>query len=410
MATSPARGGSAQTPPAPPLALMMLVAALSVLSLNMFLPALPRIAEAFGVSYGTATWSLTGYLAATAVLQLIVGSLSDRYGRRPLVLVSLAAFVVSCVVCALARDFATFMAGRLAMGLVITGATMALASIRDTAPAEAAAARISWVSMGMAIGPMVGPVLGGVLDAVLGWRAIFWVMGAGGAAALGLSLAFWGETNLRRSASFLAQARGYPTLLSSGAFWAYALSGVTGIGIFYVFVTGAPLVGEVAFGLGPAEVGVAIGTITAGFFVGNYVSGRVAARAGLGVMICAGRGLQVVAIALAGLGIAAGGGPLVVFGPIVLVGFGNGLANPSGHAGVMSVRPDLAGSAAGLNGALIMAGGAVLTALASVAITPADAAASHWAIMMVVASCGAAVGLWCLAIQRRGGAVADPAA
>ncbi|MGR3467827.1 MAG: MFS transporter [Shimia sp.] len=386
--------------PRPPSFLMLVsAAAVAVMSLNMFLPALPMLADDLGVSYATASYAVSGYLAITAVMQLILGPMSDRYGRRPVVLGSLGVFTITCILCALATSFEVFLTARFAMGVVIVGSTVALATVRDTSDAGGSARRISWIAMGMAVGPMLGPVLGGALEAAFDWRAIFWALAAAGAALTAFALLDWRETNVTRASSLTEQARAYPDLLSTPDFWAYALSIVTGIGLFYVFITGAPLVAVSLFGLGAAEVGVIIGAITLGFFVGNAVSGRYAEAWGLGRIIFYGRATQVAAIAAMGAGLLAPT-PWTVFAPIVLVGFGNGLANPSGHAGVMSVRPDIAGSASGLAGAMIMAGGALLTALAAPLLDGVNPGLALWVALQTLSLAGCATGIWCLRLGR----------
>lgn len=350
----------------PTLASLMAVSSLSVLSLNMFLPSLAQIAREFDVSYATAAWAVSGYLALTAVLQLIFGPVSDRLGRRPVVLTALVLFTLFSALCALAQDFRVFLAARMLQGVVIACSTMALAAVRDTSEPKAAARRLSWVAMGMAIGPMVGPVLGGFLDEALGWRSIFWTLSLGGVILIVVTAWDWGETNHRRSASFGDQFRRYPALVRDPVFWAFSGSIVTGIGCFFVFISGAPLVADKVLNISSAQLGVAIGIITLGFFLGNGVSGRIAERVGLGAMVLAGRALQVVVIAL-NLALLAVGyfDPIPFFGLMALVGFGNGLANPSGHAGVMSVNPALAGSAAGLSGAMVLAFGGLFTAVSA---------------------------------------------
>ncbi|MEL6609493.1 MAG: multidrug effflux MFS transporter, partial [Pseudomonadota bacterium] len=373
--------------------------ALSVLTLNMFLPSLPRLAADLGATYGQATLAFSGYLAAVAVLQLILGPLSDRYGRRPVLLVSLVGFIAASVGCALAQSLPTFLAFRAAQGLVIAGSTLSLAAVRDTTDPAEAASRIGFLGMVMAIGPMIGPMIGGVLDTVLGWRAIFWGLGGLGVCVTVLSWVDFGETNTRKSSDFGAQFRAYPALLTSGLFWSCAMVLVCGIGCFYIFISGAPLVADQVFALDSAQIGIAIGIITTGFFVGNYVSGRITKRVGLGPMIVAGRvsavAGMVVSVALLGIGVE---NVWLYFGCVTLVGFGNGLSTPSANSGVMSVDPALAGSAAGLSGAMIMGGGAVLTAGAA-AVLGGPAIALQLALMILVV---AVAGLIAGVLAQRG--------
>ncbi|MEM1236150.1 MAG: MFS transporter [Pseudomonadota bacterium] len=379
--------------PAPSLATLMVASGLAVLSLNMFLPSLPQIARDFGVSYAAAGWSVSGYLALTAVLQLLLGPLSDRIGRRPVVLFAVVSFAVLSAVCALATSFTVFLVARMLQGVIIAGSTMALASVRDTSGAAAAARRISWVAMGMAVGPMVGPAIGGVLDAAFGWRSIFWTLSGGGALLSLLVFFNWGETNTSKSASFGAQFRAYPTLLASPAFWAFSGAVVTGVGCFYVFISGAPYVADQVLNISTAQVGIAVGIITAGFFVGNGVSGRIAESVGLGLMVLSGRLLQVAAIAANLLLLFAGYfNPLTFFGLMAIVGFGNGIANPSAHAGLMSVNPALAGSAAGLSGALVLAFGAFFTATSARLLELGPPATTLLVTMLILSLLGAATG------------------
>lgn len=393
--------------PRPPhLATLMVASGLSVLSLNMFLPSLPQIARDFGVSFATVTWAVSGYLALTAVLQLIAGPVSDRVGRRPVVLFCFGSFTVLSAICAVAESFAIFLAARMLQGVVIAGSTMALASVRDTSEAGDAAQKISWVSMGMAVGPMVGPALGGVLDAAFGWRSVFWVLSAGGAVITLVALRAWGETHFARSASFGAQFRAYPALLASGAFWAFSGVAVCGIGCFYIFISGAPLVADRVLEISSAQLGLAIGVITMGFFVGNGVSGRVSKRAGLGPMVLTGRALQVAAISMNLLLLAVGiFDPLSFFGLMAIVGFGNGIANPSANAGLMSVNPALAGSAAGLSGALILAFGAVFTALSARLLEVGPPAATLLLTMLAVSLIGLFAGYSAFRLSRASAAL-----
>ncbi|MCH2076244.1 MAG: MFS transporter [Rhodobacteraceae bacterium] len=373
----------------PHLATLMIASGLSVLSLNMFLPSLPQIARDFDVGFATASWAVSGYLALTAVLQLLAGPISDRVGRRPVVLFSFAAFAILSACCALAQSFEWFLAARMLQGVIISCSTMALASVRDTSDVGDAAQRISWVSMGMAVGPMIGPAIGGLLDAAFGWRATFWFLSAGGAILFIVALIDWTETNLNRTSSFGAQFRAYPTLLASGTFWSFAGVAVCGIGCFFIFISGAPLVADKVLNISTAELGIAIGIITMGYFFGNAVSARITKRVGLGPMVVAGRALQVAAITTNLILLAVGVfDPLSFFGLMSLVGFGNGLANPSAQTGLMSVNSALSGSAAGLAGALVLAFGAVFTALSARLIEAGPPAATLLFTMLAVAFVG----------------------
>ncbi|MBO9445324.1 multidrug effflux MFS transporter [Ruegeria sp. R14_0] len=360
---------AAQTPPS--LVTLIFATALSVLSLNMFLPSLARMADDFQVDYGLINLSVAGYLAISAVLQLIMGPLSDRYGRRPILLICMAIFAVASVGCVLAESIWVFLGFRLLQAAVVAGPVLSSASIRDLYEPNEAASKLGYVAMAMALAPMLGPMLGGALDVLFGWRAGFILYSVLGAGMLVLLWADLGETNTNRSATFAAQLKEYPHLFRARRFWGYALCASFSIGAFYSFITGAPLVAAAWFDLSPAMLGLGIGIITGGFMVGNFITGRIAARTKLTTMILIGRLVASIGPFCGLVLFAAGHGSVwVFFGSAICVGFGNGLTNANASAGVMSVRPKLAGSAAGLSGAMIVALGAVLTTLTGAFVSP----------------------------------------
>src|SRR4051794_18311961 len=159
---------------APPLVILMLLSGLSVASLNLILPSLQNIASEFGVGYALASLAIAGYAAVAAVLQLIVGPLSDRFGRRPVILAGLAIFSLASVGCLLAADFLTFLCFRMLQAVIISGATVSRAIIIDSSGARKAASLMGYIAMAWAIAPMLAPVFGGILDELFGWRANFW--------------------------------------------------------------------------------------------------------------------------------------------------------------------------------------------------------------------------------------------
>ncbi|MEM1004690.1 MAG: multidrug effflux MFS transporter [Pseudomonadota bacterium] len=360
---------AAKSPPS--LVTLVFATALSVLSLNMFLPSLARMSVDFQVDYALINLSIAGYLAISAVLQLIMGPVSDRYGRRPVLLICMAVFAGASLGCVLAESIWVFLGFRLLQAAVVAGPVLSSAAIRDMHPPNEAASKLGYVTMAMALAPMLGPMLGGALDVMFGWRAGFVLYSALGVGVLALLWVDLGETNTDRSSTFAAQLREYPHLLRARRFWGYALCAAFSIGGFYSFITGAPLVASAWFDLSPAMLGLGIGIITGGFMVGNFITGRFAAHVRLTSMILVGR---IIASAgpLGGFALFAGGfGTVwVFFGAAIFVGFGNGLTNANATAGLMSVRPRLAGSAAGLSGAMIVTLGAVLTSLTGVLVSP----------------------------------------
>jgi Bcr/CflA subfamily drug resistance transporter len=380
---------------APHLVTLIFLSGLSVASLNLFLPSLQNIAADFNVAYAQVTLAIAGYAAVAAVLQLIVGPISDRFGRRPVILVGLAIFSAASAGCLLATDFTTFLCFRMLQAVIISGATVSRAVIMDSYGARKGAGVMGYIAMVWAIAPMMAPMLGGILDELFGWRADFWTFLSIGIALLALCWFDLTETNSNPSDSMLAQMRTYPELLRSGEFWGYTLCTAFSTSAFYVFLGGVPVVASAVFGITPAKLGFYIAIITVGFMLGSFVAGKFSSRHKLTTMMIAGRivgfGAVVLGLALVSLGIVH---ELVVFGAVAGVGIGNGITAPSSNAGTMAVRPKLAGSASGLSGALTNAVGAAVAAITGAIITPGNAAFVMLLMMLFVTAVGSAAAVY----------------
>lgn len=351
----------------PRLATLALLTALSALTLNMVLPSLPAISRELGARESVTALVVSGYMLVSALFQLTLGPVSDRFGRRPVMLVSLAVFVVASLGCVLAPDIGTLLVFRMLQGVIVAGTVVTSAAIRDQFGAAQSAARLGAISSAMAVAPMLGPMLGGYLDGALGWRAVFGLYTALGAIALLLAGLDMGET--RRPGLPPPRLGDWAALLASPRYWAYIGCFAFSVGAFFVFVTGVPYVATARWGLTPAQVGLGVGSITGGFMLGAAVTARFASRWGLARLILAGRLVAgagvLVALALFVAGVSH---PMALFGFTVFVGVGNGLTLANANAGALSVRPDLAGTAAGLGGALSVALGAVLSGLTSLVV------------------------------------------
>lgn len=352
------------TPPA--LATLVLMTVLGIVSVNMFLPSLANMAQGFGISYAHASLAISMFMLITAGLQLVIGPLSDLYGRRPVLLWSLAIFALASLGTALAPDFTTFMVFRVLQTTVIAGNVLSRAIVRDTSPPNEATSRLGTIGMAIALGPMVAPVIGGALDQAFGWRATLWAFTVCGGGLLWLCWRDVGETNIRRGMGFAAHFRSYPALLTDLRFWSYTLSMGFGVGIFFAFLTATPILSTALFDLSESAIGALLGLPPIGFVAGSFLSRRLGARVAPARMVLAGRLVSVL-----GLGVAL---PLWILGPgtawsffllMPVIGLANGLSTPAGMSGAMSVRPDLAGSAAGLSGAAMLGCGAAMTSVAS---------------------------------------------
>jgi DHA1 family bicyclomycin/chloramphenicol resistance-like MFS transporter len=382
----------------PHLLTLILLTSVAVMSLNIFLPSLGGIAADFGVSFTMAALSISGFLLISAVLQMLMGPLSDRYGRRPVVLWGVAVFTLASLGCALAGDIWTFLLFRLGQGGIVSGMVLSRAVVRDVYDPQDAAKRIAQIGAAMALAPLLGPALGGILDSLFGWRSVFALLALSG---LGVFILCWfdlSETNTNRQASFAAQFRAYPLVLRSGLFWAYSGILVFSLGGFYAYLAGAPLVGEDILGLSTPMVGMLMGATAVGFMAGNLINTRLAVRTGVLRMIIYGRWVSMLGCLGAAVVLAMGlVNPFVIFVGAVFLGFGNGLTLPGANVGVMNVAPHLAGSASGLSGALGVVVGAILTPLVSSIVDGPNGAAI---LMLSMATCGALALICALLIPR----------
>lgn len=388
----------------PHLFTLVLVTGVAALNMNMMVPSLPSLARHYGADYGIVALSISGYLALTGILQLVLGPLSDRYGRRPVVIGCLAVFLAATLGAMVATSVWAFLLCRMLQAPVAAGLTVGRAIVRDMVPAGEAASMIGYVTMGMALIPMVVPMLGGFLDELFGWQSVFAFTFVFGLAVTLLVRADLGETNRAPSASMMAQVRAYPEVLRSGPFWGYSATAALASGTFFAFLGGGPWVASNLLGLSPSAFGFYFGFVSAGYVAGNYLSGRYSTRVGLAGMMLWG-GLVGTAGVLAALLLVVGGvaSPLAVFAAISLVGIGNGLLLPSANAGIVSVEPHLAGSASGLGGALLVGGGAAMSVLGGALIGPERGAWPLFAVMLASSAAGVVATLLLMRSGVRGG-------
>lgn len=369
---------------------LILLASISALTMNIFLPSLPNIASELNSSTSILGLSVGIYLASSAVLQLIIGPFSDQFGRRPLILWSLIIFCISTLATVFVTNTAQFLILRIFQAISASCMVLARAIVRDTTESiEKAGSKIAYVTMGMALVPMVGPAIGGLLDYQYGWEASFWLLFILGLVILIIAFFDVGETLSNHNQSFLQQISTYPSLLRSKRFWGYCLSSAFVSGAFFSYLGGAPFVGNEVFGLEPKDLGFWFGAPAIGYVLGNFLSGRFSTKIGLDKMIFLG-----VTTALFGVSISLTislldhGSVLSFFGLMTLVGLGNGMSIPNATAAMMSINPKLAGTAAGLGSAIMIGGGAGLSAIANFILIPGSSEIPLIMLMWTSVFCG----------------------
>ncbi len=390
----------------PHLVTLVMAAAVGPLAMNVFLPSLPGMARHFSTDYAVMQLAVTLYLGATALLQLFIGPASDRFGRRPVMLVCFVIFLTGTVAAVYAPTVEALLLCRMLQAFSSAGMVISRAVVRDTVETADAASKIGYITMGMSLVPMIGPVIGGFLDELYGWQGGFVLTLGFGLVALAIVYFDLGETNRNISTSFAAQFRAYPQLLGSRRFWGYTLTAAFTSGAFFAFIGGGPYIASEMLSLTPSQYGFYFGILSVGYMAGNFLSGRFSKVIGINRMMLTGNIIATTGMALAIILFAVGlDHPLSLFGPAFFTGMGNGITLPNANAGIVSVRPHLAGSASGLGGALQIGGGATLAVLAGALLTPQSGPFPLLWLMLLSSFAGGVATLYVISVSRRKGDV-----
>jgi len=377
--------------------LLAMLTALGPLSMDMYLPSLPDIAHVLGAPVARTQLTISSYLIGFAVGQMIYGPLSDRYGRRPVLLAAVALYLASTLACAAAQSVDLLIAARLLQGISGSGAiVLARAIVRDVYSGVQAARELSLMGSISATAPIVAPMIGGVLQAGFGWRANFICMSVGGLIALLVAARLLPETlrpnNRAGSLSFFSMARGYGTVARHGGFLVYLGIITTTYAGLFAWVSGASVVLQGVYGLSAVTFGFTFALGAAGYMLGAMIATRLVVRLGLDRTI----GVGVVVIAAGGLSLAlavATGVPsLWLVAAMALYLAGVGLAMPQAMAGALTPFPDRAGTAASLMGLVQQAVAAIIAAVIGAYLVQ-----SAWPVTGVVVAMGCSTFLlWAL--------------
>jgi len=387
----------------PPLIItLVLTSALGPLAMNVFLPSLPGIAADFKVSSATSQLSVSLYLAAVAILQLIFGPASDKLGRRPVILFGFCVMILGTVICIIAQSFEWFLIGRILQAFSSVGIVLSRAIARDITEGPATTKLIAYVTMGMSLAPMLGPVMGGLLDEFYGWQASFYLTLVFGFIALAMVFFDLGETNTNRHGSFKNQIKAYPDLFRSRRFWGFCGTTMFSSGAFFAFLGGGSLVADRVYNLSPYQYGLYFMFVSIGYLLGNFTSGKYSERLGINRTMLSGSVIATLGLSVAFIfALLKLPHPFAFFGMVFFVGFGNGMTLPTANAGVVNVRPKLAGSASGLNGSIQLGGGALLSVLAGFSISTTSGVIPLVIVMLISLICAILCSLYVIHVERK---------
>jgi DHA1 family bicyclomycin/chloramphenicol resistance-like MFS transporter len=346
-------------------ALLVALGSFGSLTMSIYTPVMPSVGADLGAGSDSVKLTLTTYMLGFAIGQLFYGPLSDRYGRRPVLLVGVSFFIATTFACSLAPSIGSLIGLRVLQGLgAASGAVLSRALTRDAYSAHEMPVVMSWISLGMNISPSIGPTLGGFLGEWLSWRATFWFVGGFGLVLLLVSSLGLAETNRHRSAQvdLASLLRGSGEMLRDRHFLGYVLTLGFAMAINFGMLAGAPFILQDRLGFSPQEFGLisllSIGGFTAGTFTNNRLVGRVAATA---IMSVAGWFHVFALVVMGTLSLSGVVAWWAIIGPHMVLSFGSGMIMPNSNAGALGLFPRLAGTAASWVGLAQMGMGALGT-------------------------------------------------
>jgi MFS transporter, DHA1 family, multidrug resistance protein len=362
---------------------LVAVTATDTLAIHILVPVLPLAAADFGVSRGTIQLAVTLYLFGIAGGQLLHGPVSDKFGRRPTLLVSLCLYIVASAVAGWASGIASLLIARIGQAVDGCGGLMlGRAIVRDSAAAGQAASRMALLTMVQSLAPGIGPAAGGFLGARFGWRSIFVArVGLGVVTSGGVWLALPETATSRRIAGSGRMLGSYLSLLRSRSFRGYMFGGAFTSTSFYAYLTAWPFILTPMLHRPATEVGLYYLAVMGGVPIGSFASSRLASRERLTVLLRATSAIAVLGAVL--FFVAAATGMLnlaTVLGPMILFSIGVGASGPVAITSAISADPQMIGAASGLYGFTQMANGALCTL--AVGIFPANPALSAASVLL----------------------------
>ena len=345
------------------LLLLVVMTGIAPISLYMLVPALPVLATNFGSDISVAQMTVSLFMVGIACSQLIMGPLSDKFGRRPVLLAGLALMVAASVACIFAQNLPQLIAARFFQALGgATGMVVSRAIIRDIYERQRVASMISLVVAALMIGQMLSPLTGGLIETAFGWRAIFYAITIGAVAvAVGIAVAL-PETRRSRAAGSGFRAD-IGILIRNRAFVGYVMCQVLASQIIFTFAGGGPYIVVTQMGRSSAEYGAWFATSGFAYLVGNLLCVRFAPRHALEKLIWFGLGLQLGGSLLNLFWSFArwNEAPAWLFGTQMIVMAGNAFVMANSAAGAISIRPEAAGTASGAMGFLQQGIGALMS-------------------------------------------------
>ena len=348
--------------------LLTALIALGQLATAMYIPSMPSLVADLGTTPQRVTLTLTIFLAGFAVSQLFFGPLSDRYGRRKVLMGGLGLFLCANFACAFAPSIEALLFSRFLQSVgACSGAVLGRAIVRDIYGRERAAKALAYIGVAFSVSPAISPIIGGYLQEWYGWQANFLFLAAVTVVVWATAWFLLEETNRQPDPTALNpydMARNYALLLRNPIFIGHMLALSLVFSGLMAFIAAAPFLFIETLGIRPAHYGLLSALAVFGTLAGNLSAGVFTMRLGIERMMWIGIGIAVAAGgAMTLLALMGFFGVLVILIPIILFLCGMGIVMPNGMAGAMGPFPRMAGAASALLGFVQMAAGAAAAAL-----------------------------------------------
>ena len=335
--------------------IVSMTVAFGPITIDLYLPALPQIALNLATDAEQVQRTLSVYMIGFAFSQIVYGPLSDRFGRRPLLLAGVGVYIAASIACALAGSIEQLIVFRLLQAFGAScGPVLGRAVVRDYFTREEAARVMSWVISVMALGPILAPMFGGLIATWGDWRLNFWVLTLFAAIVMLAVLLFLGESNRFKdptATDFTAMVRNFSTMLSQRIYVGFLITNVCMFAGLFSWLTGSSFVLIDRMGMTPLHYGLAFGGASIGFLCGAQTAARLVRRLGIERMCIGGAACAAIGgFAILILLWSGANTPLAVMVPSVVYFFGMGITVPNIQAGAVSPFPRQAGAASSLLG------------------------------------------------------------
>jgi DHA1 family bicyclomycin/chloramphenicol resistance-like MFS transporter len=342
--------------------LLTALVALGAVSTSLYIPSMPALVTEFETEVALVHRSFTIFMVGFASTQLVYGPLSDRFGRRPVLVGGMLLYILASLACALSTSIEPFLLARLAQGIgAAAGPVIGRAVVRDSFAREDAARAFAFIGTALSLAPAFGPLIGGFLQVWFGWQSAFLFLVAYGGLMLWLAFARLKETLPQRdpmATDPLRLMQNYAALLRHRRYMGHLAPGVFGFGGLFAYVSTTPFLFVDQLGLSPDIFGTLTIFTVSGYASGSYIAGRIQGRVPDHTVLrlgLAALGLGAVLMTTLSLDLTI---PRVI-GPMILFVFGFGLVMPASTARALQPFPRIAGSASAMMGFLQISVGAV---------------------------------------------------